>query len=154
MIIVIISEQICRRSTGLFEPDYVALVSYDTNKKERVKFWWIVFGKNVDHINNNTLDNRKENLRICTPHQNSMNLKVKSNNTSGIIGVSVCGRKWRARLMFNRQEIPFGYYEDFDDAVRARLIGEYKYFGEFAPQKHLWGKYGLTEGDVKNATKE
>lgn len=132
-------------------PTYVTLIAYDSNSKKRIKFWWVVFGKNVDHINNNTLDNRKENLRECTPHQNSMNLKVKSNNRTGVIGVCACGSKWRSRIMFNKKEIPFGYYENFDDAVRARLIGEYKYFGEFAPQKHLWEQYGLTEEGVKNA---
>ena len=135
-------------------PEYAAVIAYDPNTGRFVKIWWLIMGeKYIDHINRNTLDNRKQNLRKCTTHQNSMNLKKKSNNTSGVSGVGTIpnSSKWRARVMFNRKEINLGYYEDFDDAVRARLIGEYKYFGEFAPQKHLWEQYGLTEEEVKNA---
>lgn len=137
-------------------PEYTTVTSYDPETGRYVKIWWIIMGeKYIDHKNGNTLDNRKENLRLCTQHQNSMNLKLKRNNTSGVSGVSRgYNDLWRARIMLNRKEICFGYYENFDDAVRARLIGEYKYFGEFAPQKYLWEKYGLTEEEVKNAAEK
>ena len=38
-----------------------------------------------------------------------------------------------------------GTYDDKGDAIRARLEGEKKYFGEFAPQKHLFKEYGVEE---------
>ena len=140
-------------------PEYKTLSAYDPNTKKVVKFWWVVFGKNADHINNNTLDNRKSNLRLCTEYQNHTNLKLKSNNTSGVSGVCLSNPgtshpRWRARIMVRGKEIKLGYFEDFNDAVIARLIGEYKYFGDFAPQKHLWEKYGLTQEIINERIKE
>ena len=47
--------------------------------------------------------------------------------------------------MFNRKEIYLGCFATFEEAVRARLEGEKRYFGEFAPQKHLYAQYGVEE---------
>lgn len=73
----------------------------------------------VDHINHNTLDNRKCNLRKCTCRENSLN---KRNNTSGYPGVRwhSQGKKWNARIVINGKEKSLGMFENFDDAVKAR----------------------------------
>lgn len=87
----------------------------------------------VDHINHNRLDNRKENLRICTKHQNDMNKKILPNNTSGITGVSWDKRKnkWRARIKYNQKEIHLGYFNTKEEAAEARKQAELEYFGEY-----------------------
>ena len=41
----------------------------------------------VDHRNRNTLDNRKANLRVCTPSENLCNRPATLKNTSGFKGV-------------------------------------------------------------------
>lgn len=99
----------------------------------------------VDHKNLNKKDNRRENLRECNHSQNMQNRPVSKRNKSGILGVFIPkdGKSWHARITLNGNIILLGTYIKFKDAVRARLFGEKKYFGEFAPQKHLFEKYGV-----------
>lgn len=102
----------------------------------------------VDHINRDRLDNRKCNLRIANNQENSFNSSKRINNNSGIIGVSWWKRdnNWMAQIKYNYKRIFLGYYDDIEDAIRARLKAELKYFGkEFAPQRHLFKEYGIKE---------
>ena len=88
----------------------------------------------VDHINRNKLDNRKCNLRICTINENVRNCNLSKNNTSGFTGVAKHHTgKWRTYIMVNRKQIGLGIFENFEDAIGARVTGEIEYFGEFAP---------------------
>ncbi len=89
----------------------------------------------VDHINGDKLDNRKENLRICRQGENSRNQKRHRNNTSGQAGVRQYGRRgrWLACLMLSRKAIHLGCFDTFAEAREARLAGEIRYFGAFAP---------------------
>lgn len=102
-------------------------------------------GLDVDHINHNTLDNRKCNLRICTRSQNNTNKIKRHNNTSGVIGVSLYrNSKWRADISINKKQVCLGYFANKDDAIRARLNAEAKYYREYSPQKHLFEQYEIT----------
>lgn len=91
----------------------------------------------VDHENNNPLDNRKDNLRICTQQQNMMNRSIQSNNTSGITGVNwdKSRNKWRVQIALNKKHKTLGFYENIEDAIQVRRQAEIDYFGEFAPTK-------------------
>lgn len=126
--------------------NYRSLMSYDKVKKEKVKFWWIVLGKNCDHIDHNTFNNRKSNLRICSQNKNLQNTGLRSDNSSGVIGVSFNKNtnKWFAYINCDKKRVfTSKLFLNKDDAIKARLEAEVKYFGEFAPQKHLFEKYGI-----------
>ena len=89
----------------------------------------------IDHINGNTLDNRKCNLRICTQGQNLYNLKVnRSNNTSGYKGVSWYNRekRWFAEISANNKKYCLGRFKNKIDAAKAYNIAALKYHGEYA----------------------
>jgi hypothetical protein len=101
----------------------------------------------VDHINRNKLDNRKENLRICTHSENSYNKNITENNNSGFIGVywSKKDKSWYSQISYNKKHIHLGYTKTKEQAIINRLQAELKYFGEFAPQKELFKEYGITQ---------
>lgn len=92
----------------------------------------------VDHINHNPLDNRKQNLRIVSRKQNGANRKLNINNTSGFKGVcwdEKCtnkNKKWVARIHTNGKIINLGRYLTKKDAAIAYNDAAKKYFNEFA----------------------
>ena len=90
--------------------------------------------KDVDHINHNTTDNRKKNLRVCLHRDNQKNIKLASDNTSGVTGVhwDKTRNSWFASIQSNNKTINIGRFTNFDDAVKARKEAEEKYFGEYS----------------------
>lgn len=88
----------------------------------------------VDHINGNTLDNRKSNLRTCTPSQNSRNRVSSKGSSSKYLGVgwSKLHKKWRAKFMLNDKEKHIGLYVNEEDAAKAYDKKVIEFYGEFA----------------------
>ena len=79
-------------------------------------------GQIPDHLNHDTLDNRKENLRLVSHAENMQNRKGnQSNNTSGIRGVAWDGRigKWMTYLNVNGKRTYFGNYHDKHEAEKV-----------------------------------
>ena len=99
----------------------------------------------VDHIDRNRSNNVRENLRITNAAGNAINHNVRKNNLSNISGVTWYedNQKWRAFVILGGKNKYVYYGDSKEDAIRARLKAELKYYGEFAPQKHLFEKYGI-----------
>ncbi len=89
----------------------------------------------VDHINpDETLDNRKSNLRLATTSQQGMNKHRISRNSTGFKGVSWDKRsnKFRAIICLNKKLIHLGFFGDAALAHEAYKIAAIEYHGEFA----------------------
>ena len=93
-------------------------------------------GMQVDHRDGNPYDNRKYNIRVCKQEDNNKNQSKYKNNTSGCEGVVWWYyndiNKWRVFINLNKKRIYLGFFDDFNDAVKARRKGELKYFGEYS----------------------
>lgn len=85
-------------------------------------------GKITDHVNCNSLNNRRCNLRLATKSENGFNRGIKTRGVCFYISI----KKWRAVIWKNFQRIHLGYFKKKRDAIKARREAEIKYFGEFA----------------------
>lgn len=91
-------------------------------------------GREVDHWNHDTLDNRKQNLRKCTHAQNGKNRGKQANNTSGFKGVcwNKLRSKWIAQLEVNKKHVNLGYFAEKEEAAHAYDEAAKFYHREFA----------------------
>lgn len=87
----------------------------------------------IDHINRNSLDNRKENLRIVTTKQNSMNArKTRSECSSYYKGVRKHKHLWLASVHVNNKYYGAGYHKSQVLAAIAYDEKAIELFGEYA----------------------
>ena len=91
----------------------------------------------VDHINHDTLDNRRCNLRVVTPQQNAMNKEVYKNNQSGYTGCHFYKptQKWMAYIKGGGKRKHLGYFETLPEAYTAYIRAAKALHGEYAPQR-------------------
>lgn len=95
----------------------------------------IPFGMDIDHINGNPTDNSLGNLRVVTTSQNVRN-KTKTWNRHGHRGVHFRDRgvkKWVARIKAGEKVIHIGCFLTLEEASKARIDAEVKYWGNDAP---------------------
>ena len=80
-------------------------------------------GYEVDHINRNGLDNRRENLRVVPKGINRANAVIYKNNKTGYRGVrlSACGKKFLACITTNGKSQHLGTFDTAEAASRAYL---------------------------------
>lgn len=85
----------------------------------------------VEHINGNSLDNRRCNLRIVPRGANKRNLndKLTISNISGTRGIAwkPDSKKWHARIMVDYKAIHLGLFDSKEAAIRARVKAEKEY---------------------------
>ena len=101
-------------------------------------------GMVVDHIDRNPLNNRRDNLRLCTPQQNAANRSVSGKGTSRYKGVHrTRNDKWRSTISitiwprrgkrkYKKATISLGTYGTEEEAARAYDATATEWFGEYA----------------------
>lgn len=89
-------------------------------------------GQLVDHKNQHTLDNQRDNLRIADRTQNAANSAPHKDNRSGFKGVDSYRGKWRARIFVRGKRFCLGTFAEKSDAVAAYRTAAQIHFGEFA----------------------
>jgi len=115
-------------------------------------------GEIVDHINGNTLDNRRSNLRIVTMQENAMNVGLRKDSKTGIKGVN--WRKdahcWTAHIQYKKKKMHIGCYDNKEDAIAARLQKEEELYGEYMrkiPIKEIKNGDWRTGKGIKQSSK-
>lgn len=89
----------------------------------------------IDHVNGDRADNRISNLRAVTSSQNKMNSAIRSDNSSGVKGVSYRSDtgKWFAYINAGpgKKRVRLGCYPTLAAAAEARRVAELEMHGEF-----------------------
>ena len=105
----------------------------------------------IDHINKDTTDNRRDNLRICTHHQNMMNIGSDRGASRYTGVVRVFGRnrkpsgKWRVQINHNGKKINGGTFETEELAAIRYNEMTLKLRGDFAHQNKINKQENLYE---------
>ena len=125
-----------KRGTNL----YVVSSKFKNGKRENYKLHRLLLsappGMQVDHIDGNSLNNHKSNLRLCTNQQNTCNSKKSfaGNPSSQYKGVCFYKKhkKWKSQIMFNYKQINLGLFSTELEAAIAYNNAAVRLHGEFA----------------------
>ena len=114
-------------------------------------------GVMVDHVNGNKLDNRRENLRLCTNSQNQANRKI-SRGKSSFKGVTWQRRSngsgfWKAQIIVRGEVIYLGAHVTDLEAAKAYNDAAIEHFGEFAALNDLSLPASQLTSSVRNQIK-
>jgi len=85
-----------------------------------------------DHINHNSLDNRRENLRAVTNAQNCMNRRgAASHSKTGVRGVRAGGSGYEANIRVGGKQMYLGTFPTIPEAAAAYADANRKHYGEY-----------------------
>lgn len=128
-------------------------VTYDKVNKKHIRMHRLIMHTPehlfVDHINHDTLDNQKHNLRNCTHRDNMRNYKPRGGtskytgvhlqidkpkyiNKSGTIISYDPYIRWMSRITINNKKIVLGRFKTEIEAAIAYNEAAKKYFGQYA----------------------
>lgn len=95
--------------------------------------WCIHYGEEpldfIDHIDHDRANNCISNLRVVTKLEQNKNLSLRSDNTSGVVGVTYCNTKgrWRAQIGVDGKIFPLGTFKSVDEAIATRDAASKKF---------------------------
>lgn len=106
--------------------------------------WMYVHGvmpeADLDHKDGDRSNNRLKNLRPATRTENNQNMAIRSDNTSGEIGVCRVGERWRARVTVGQKHFHAGYHDTVELATAAYLTAKAKHHTFNPVPRHLTSK--------------
>jgi hypothetical protein len=118
---------------------YFTTRPYINGKRGSIALHHYIFGDPpeglyLDHINRNTLDNRKGNFRFTTPQQNKYNQKCRKDSTTGYKGVGVQTHcpKYIVKIVYDGKRHSLGTYSDPIEAARVYDRKALEVYGEYA----------------------
>ena len=98
-------------------------------------------GQQVDHIDGDGLNYQRNNLRLCTAHQNCMNKKKWRGKSrfKGVMYKDNCPKNpWRAYITYNYRQMDLGYYKTEESAAIAYDQKAQELFGKFARLNNVY----------------
>jgi hypothetical protein len=115
------------RAGHLNKPSGYRIISLFGKKIPEHRLVWLFFGNTIedghviDHINGIRDDNRYENLRHCTPHENMQNVEA--------VGAywREHAKKFQAMIMVDGKSKSLGYYDTLEEARKEYLTAKKKY---------------------------
>lgn len=124
---------------GTISSGYVQIKLYGRLYRAQHLAWLLMTGEwpdpslDIDHKDRDRSNNRWSNLRQATRPQNIANAGLRSDNKSGVPGVSMRKDtgKWHARITVDKKIILLGDFATLEQAIEARQAANELYHGKF-----------------------